>query len=396
MVSTTRSTPAPGRRGIIRQLAARDRHANAALPTSISLLTPHQTMSKVPRAVAQFCGWAWRPIHYPRKKRRGFVALFALLAVCCGACAGPSAALQPIPRPKKATATVAPRLVPIITLVARRPATPTVLPPTPAPSPTARPEPSPTPRPTATAIPTETPEPTVTTAAAEHDLPPTLAPPTETPTAGPRAVIVSRGPSTGNAVALTYDAGADRGDAARLLAYLEDQNINVTFGMTGQWAESNPDLVRRLVADGDQLMNHTYDHRSFTGFSAKPAVLTLGERLDEIEKTDAILQALVGGSAKPFFRPPYGDEDPSVLEAAAAAGYRYSVLWTVDTLGWRGLPAPQIVDRSLRLAEPGAIYVLHVGALSQDIEATPAIVEGLRARGYRFVTLEQLIEGTTR
>jgi peptidoglycan/xylan/chitin deacetylase (PgdA/CDA1 family) len=207
---------------------------------------------------------------------------------------------------------------------------------------------------------------------------------------------VSRGPSTGNAVALTYDAGADRGDAARLLAYLEDQNINVTFGMTGQWAESNPDLVRRLVADGDQLMNHTYDHRSFTGFSAKPAVLTLGERLDEIEKTDAILQALVGGSAKPFFRPPYGDEDPSVLEAAAAAGYRYSVLWTVDTLGWRGLPAPQIVDRSLRLAEPGAIYVLHVGALSQDIEATPAIVEGLRARGYRFVTLEQLIEGTTR
>ena len=63
---------------------------------------------------------------------------------------------------------------------------------------------------------------------------------------------------------------------------------------------------------------------------------------------------------------------------------------------WRGLPATQIVDRCLRLAEPGAIYVLHVGALSQDIEAVPAIVAGLRSRGYRFATLDELLAAPPR
>ena len=53
-------------------------------------------------------------------------------------------------------------------------------------------------------------------------------------------------------MALTYDAGADRGDAADLLAYLEEVGVKVTFGMTGRWAESNPDLVRRIVLDGDE------------------------------------------------------------------------------------------------------------------------------------------------
>jgi peptidoglycan/xylan/chitin deacetylase (PgdA/CDA1 family) len=162
--------------------------------------------------------------------------------------------------------------------------------------------------------------------------------------------------------------------------------------MTGRWAESNPDLMRRIVSDGHELMNHTYDHRSFTGFSASPPVLNLADRIDEIERTESIVRELTGSTTKPLFRPPYGDDDGSVLEAVAAAGFRYSVKWTVDSLGWRGLATADIIDRCLREVVPGAIYVLHVGIGSHDIDATRNIVEGLRTRGYRFESVGRLIE----
>ncbi|HLZ10842.1 MAG TPA: polysaccharide deacetylase family protein [Chloroflexota bacterium] len=208
---------------------------------------------------------------------------------------------------------------------------------------------------------------------------------------GPAAISIRRGLTTARIVALTYDAGADRGDAPALLAYLEGAGIKVTFGMTGRWAESNPDLVRRIVLDGDELMNHTYDHRSLTGLSTHGPYLSRLDQIQEITRTEAIVQSLAGVTMKPLFRPPYGDQDESVLQAVAAAGYRYSILWTVDTHGWLGASVSQIVDRSRLGAQPGAIYVLHVGLRSKDIEATPLIVNSLEALGYRFVTVGQMI-----
>ncbi len=301
-----------------------------------------------------------------------FVGAILLLSGC-GVALTPIATTIPTP----AIASATPRLTPR--------AGPKLADPAPSSTPVLRVEKRPTLQLTAThtATPTVTVEPT-----ARSTVTP-IASVTLTP--GPTALIVHRGVTTEKVVALTYDAGADRGQAANLLAYLQEAGVSVTFGMTGRWAESNPDLVRRIVADGHELMNHTYDHRSFTGVSASPPVLRLQDRIDEIEHTETIIHAISGATSKPLFRPPYGDEDASVLQAVAAAGYRYSVMWTVDTLGWRGASVSEIVDRCLRGAQSGAIYVLHVGAGSHDIEATRPVVEGLRARGYRFETVGQLI-----
>jgi peptidoglycan/xylan/chitin deacetylase (PgdA/CDA1 family) len=245
------------------------------------------------------------------------------------------------------------------------------------------------PRPTATVLPTAIASPTLEPSPSVVDLIPTARAAMTLP--GQAARVITRGPTSEKVVTLTYDAGADRGQAAQLLAYLDQAGVKATFGMTGRWAESNPDLVRHIAANGHEFMNHTYDHRSFTGVSARPAVTSLSARLTEIQQAEAIIQEISGLSPRPLFRPPYGDEDTSVLQAVSAAGYEYSVLWTVDSTGWRGTPLPQIVDRCLRLVVPGAIYVMHVGGLSQDIEATPAIVEGLRAQGYRLVTVGALL-----
>lgn len=68
-------------------------------------------------------------------------------------------------------------------------------------------------------------------------------------------------------VALTFDAGADRGYAEAILDTLDEYGIKASFGITGHWAEENPDLVARMVEDGHMVFNHTWTHRSFTGFS---------------------------------------------------------------------------------------------------------------------------------
>jgi peptidoglycan/xylan/chitin deacetylase (PgdA/CDA1 family) len=69
------------------------------------------------------------------------------------------------------------------------------------------------------------------------------------------------------------------------------------------------------------------------------------------------------------------------------------VMWTTDSLGWEGLPAASIVSRVLAQATPGAILLMHVGAQSQDALALPRVIAGLKSRGYRLVTIPQLLAG---
>jgi peptidoglycan/xylan/chitin deacetylase (PgdA/CDA1 family) len=79
-----------------------------------------------------------------------------------------------------------------------------------------------------------------------------------------------------------------------------------------------------------------------------------------------------------------------VASDVAPSGYTRKVGWTVDSLGWRSLAAADIVARCLKLAEPNAIYVMHVGHASQDGLALPRVVAGLRERGFDFVTVAGL------
>ena len=256
--------------------------------------------------------------------------------------------------------------------------------PTPTPAPTLGP--SPTSPSAAVPSPTHVPGPTPSPAAAA------AAPaPSPTPVPGGSARVVSRGNPARRMVALTFDAGADTGYAARILDTLHANGIRASFGITGRWAEQNPDLVRRMVAEGHHLINHTYSHDSFTGRSTGRPPMTQAQRWQELDRTEEIVQRLTGASTRPYFRPPYGDYDASVNADIYARGYLYNVTWTVDSQGWAGLPAQEIVQRCLSLAQPGAIYVFHVGSASQDALALQAIIEGLRREGYSFDTVPEVI-----
>lgn len=194
-------------------------------------------------------------------------------------------------------------------------------------------------------------------------------------------------------IALTFDAGSDRGHAVQILDTLKAKGVHATFGMTGLWAQSNPDLVRRMVAEGHQLINHTWDHQSFTGYSAGTAPLTAAQIASELDRADDLVYTQTGTHMTPYFRPPYGDYSDASLAAAGADGYRYSIMWTVDTLGWNGASVSEITSRVLNAATPGTIVLMHVGAASQDAAALPGLIDTLRARGYSFATVADFISG---
>jgi peptidoglycan/xylan/chitin deacetylase (PgdA/CDA1 family) len=256
------------------------------------------------------------------------------------------------------------------------PAAPTSPPATPSSTPP--PSPLPTPRPTPSV-----PAPT-----------PTVAP---SPTPGSASLLVTHGSRTGNQVALTFDMGGRVGDALAIMNWLVGHDVHATIYMTGAMADNpNTDAGRQVLAIVESnpelftLGNHSYTHRDFRNLSA-------AEISDELLRTEAAVAPYCSQDLHPFFRPPNGGYSSAVLAAVGAAGYPYTVTWDVDTIDWRpivndppGPTADQIVAKVLGNARAGSIVLMHLGGY-ETYEALPAIVEGLRARGFQLANLEELL-----
>lgn len=243
-----------------------------------------------------------------------------------------------------------------------------------------------------TALPTEaaTPEPEIspTPEATERPAPPE-------PAVVGVSDIYETGPSDRPEVALTFDAGADRGFAEQILDTLKEYGIKASFGITGMWASENPDLVKRMADEGHQIFNHTWSHESFTGFSTGEGtgITDTADRTQELERTnDEIMQITGGYDTRPYWRPPYGDYDEGVLEDMASDGYTATILWSCDTLGWNGATVQEILDKCAVDVPNGAIILMHVGNGSLDAESLPQMIEMMEADGFTFVTIEELLQ----
>ena len=256
-------------------------------------------------------------------------------------------------------------------------------------TPTTPPTPSPTPTPAA-ATPTPTASQTATGTAARANSAQAVTASGAGLATGVSSRAITHGDTSRRRVALTFDAGSDVGFTSDILDTLARERVTASFGLTGAWAEANPAQVKRMAAEGHHLFNHTWSHDSFTGLSTGRGPMTRAQRWDELDRTEAIIQRLAGVSTLPYFRPPYGDSDASVLADVGARGYTVTAMWAMDSAGWNGLSAPRIVERTLRLTTPGAILIFHVGSQSQDSAALPAIIKGLRDAGYEMVALPTL------
>ncbi|HET9727889.1 MAG TPA: polysaccharide deacetylase family protein [Acidimicrobiia bacterium] len=201
------------------------------------------------------------------------------------------------------------------------------------------------------------------------------------------AVMAWHGNTSRRWIALTFDAGSDTGTTAAVLDILAAHHVTATFSLTGDWVRANPALARRIAVAGHTIVNHTDDHDSFTGYSTHTAPLTSWERRAELQRAETTILQTTGVSPRPWFRPPYGDTDAATPRDVGAAGYSYILMWTVDSLGWKGFSADAVVQRVLAAATPGGIVLMHVGSASTDVLALPRIIDGLAARGYQFVSV---------
>lgn len=217
--------------------------------------------------------------------------------------------------------------------------------------------------------------------------------PSPIPEALGQAVLAEYGTSGRREIALTFDAGADRGYAEEILDLLAAEGVAASFGILGQWAEANPDLARRMVEEGHMLFNHSWSHASLTGATTGTAPLTYAEVVQELEHTERVLAEITGGyQLRPYFRPPYGDYDATSLEYLARAGYTVALLWSCDSRDSLGATAEEILSTCMYAAPPGRIVLLHVGAQSAAYEALPRMIASLREQGFSFVTAAQVLQ----
>jgi polysaccharide deacetylase family sporulation protein PdaB len=184
------------------------------------------------------------------------------------------------------------------------------------------------------------------------------------------------------AVALTFDVSWGERMLPKVLAILAADRQRATFFVSGPWAKSHPQLVEAILRGGNELESHGQAHVNLGSLGASAIA-------DNIGAADAILRGYAP-SPPHFFRPPNGDWSGRVVEVARGLGYE-TVIWSVDSRDWLNPGAGAIAARVLRLAFPGAIILLHASDTCKQTDlALPAILEGLRAQGYRAVTLGEL------
>lgn len=172
-------------------------------------------------------------------------------------------------------------------------------------------------------------------------------------------------------------------DTARILEILEKHDVRVTFFMTGGWMNKYPDDVKAILAAGHDLGNHSQNHKQMS-------TLSLEKCKEELTEPHEFIKELTGNEMI-LFRPPYGDYNDTVINAAEACGY-YTIQWDVDSLDWKDYGANDIVDRvcNHKALGNGSIILCHNGA-KYTAEALDTLITRLKEAGYTFVPLSQLI-----
>ncbi len=185
-------------------------------------------------------------------------------------------------------------------------------------------------------------------------------------------------PQAAGYVALTFDDSPNGETTQRLLDGLRARGAHATFFIVGEQIEGQEALLRRMAAEGHQVGNHTWTHRRLDTTGA------VGAR--ELARTEAALRETLGGGGY-WIRPPWGFAAAETLREAAAP----LIYWSLDTEDWRVLDAEKIARCITETVRDGDIVLLH-DSYGTSVDAALAAIDALSARGYVFVTVEELFE----
>ena len=210
----------------------------------------------------------------------------------------------------------------------------------------------------------------------------------------PRSATVSRwGASTDKLIALTFDDGPDRKYTPKVLDILKEKNVKAAFFIVGSAGALHSDLLQRIYREGHDIGNHTFSHVNSSEVSSDHLKL-------ELNATQRLIEATLGVRTK-LFRPPYArDLEPStidgaeVLRLAGSLGY-LTIGMSIDPKDWYRPRAEQIADKTVKdaLNGVGNVVLLHDAGGMRDatVDALPLIIDRLRAEGFQFSTIHELL-----
>jgi peptidoglycan/xylan/chitin deacetylase (PgdA/CDA1 family) len=183
-------------------------------------------------------------------------------------------------------------------------------------------------------------------------------------------------------IAMTFDDGPHATNTPKLLEMAADRHIKLTFFVLGECVEQNPDVLRREVAEGHEIGNHSWSHPNLARLSDEGLRTQLQRTEDMIGKTAGIKPKLM--------RPPYGElTKRQRILANHEFGYRV-ILWDVDPLDWKRPGSDVVAQRIIAGARPGSIILSH-DIHPPTIAAMPQVFDALLAKGFKFVTVSELL-----
>lgn len=183
-------------------------------------------------------------------------------------------------------------------------------------------------------------------------------------------------------IAMTYDDGPHATNTPRLLDMLKQRGIKATFFVVGQCAAEYPDIMKRIVVEGHEIANHSWSH---------PQLSRMGEGAvsDQLQRThDVIIQTT--GATPRLMRPPFGAFTQNQMAWANRKWDYKVIMWDVDPLDWKYRNAGHVKSEILSHTVNGSIILTH-DIHKTTIDAMPETLDGLTARGFKFLTVSELI-----
>ncbi len=191
-------------------------------------------------------------------------------------------------------------------------------------------------------------------------------------------------PPGSKVVALTLDDGPWPGHTETILDILKENDVKATFFMVGYLAERYPDVAKRVVEEGHNVANHTYSHKILTKHDGETV------RREIVEGSRALHE--VTGVMPRWFRPPGGSFGQKVVSEVHRVNLEL-VMWDVDPQDWKKPGVDPMLDELLMRIGPGSVILLHDGGgdRTQTVELLPRLITELKARGYVFLTMDELV-----
>lgn len=190
--------------------------------------------------------------------------------------------------------------------------------------------------------------------------------------------------TTDKVAALTFDISWGTKTPAPVVEILKEKKVRSTFFLSGPWVMNHSELARLIKDGGHELASHGHKHINYSQLSEEGIAEQLRLAHQSIKE--------VLGAEPNLIRTPNGDYDDRVVRVIRAGGYEV-IQWSVDSLDWMNPGVDRIINRVLSLVHPGAIILMHASdSCQQTTTALPAVIDGLRAKGYRLVTVSELLK----